>query len=121
MAVHPEFLTTMLTSPDDSSPRVPAKNANFMSIGVPASTRIRIGLNPEHLCSIHITVPVRYHAVHSRMRLTQVYGRRRAGATGPEFTYMAVARGSLLTPEEVSGQIVVSRRVSNGAVSDSTL
>jgi HAE1 family hydrophobic/amphiphilic exporter-1 len=109
-----EFLTNYAyINLNDQLTRVPGiSNVQVFGSGQYA---IRIWLWPDQLARFNITVPEIISAVQQQNTVNPV---GMAGGEpvppGQEFTYMAVARGSLITPEQF-GQIVV-RESSNGAI-----
>jgi HAE1 family hydrophobic/amphiphilic exporter-1 len=109
-----EFLTNYAyINLNDQLTRVPGiSNVQIFGSGQYA---IRIWLNPEELARFNITVPDVISAVQQQNAVNPVgMAGGEPAPPGQEFTYMAVARGSLLTPEQF-GQIVV-RESSTGAV-----
>jgi HAE1 family hydrophobic/amphiphilic exporter-1 len=109
-----EFLTNYAyINLNDQLTRVPGiSNVQVFGSGQYA---IRVWLWPDQLARFNITVPEIISAVQQQNTVNPV---GMAGGEpvppGQEFTYMAVARGSLITPEQF-GQIVV-RESSNGAI-----
>jgi hydrophobic/amphiphilic exporter-1 (mainly G- bacteria), HAE1 family len=109
-----EFLTNYAyINLNDQLTRVPGiSNVQVFGSGQYA---IRVWLWPDQLARFNITVPEIISAVQQQNTVNPV---GMAGGEpvppGQEFTYMAVARGSLITPEQF-GQIVV-RESSSGAI-----
>lgn len=108
-----EFLTNYAyINLNDQLTRVPGiSNVQVFGSGQYA---IRIWLSPEKLARFNITVPEVIGAVQQQNTVNPVgMAGGEPAPPGQEFTYMAVARGSLLTPEQFA-QIVV-RESSTGA------
>jgi hydrophobic/amphiphilic exporter-1 (mainly G- bacteria), HAE1 family len=108
-----EFLTNYAyINLNDQLTRVPGiSNVQVFGSGQYA---IRIWLSPERLARFNISVPDVISAVQQQNTVNPVgLAGGEPAPPGQEFTYMAVARGSLLTPEQFS-QIVV-RESSTGA------
>ena len=108
-----EFLTNYAyINLNDQLTRVPGiSNVQVFGSGQYA---IRIWLSPDQLARFNISVPEVISAVQQQNTVNPVgMAGGEPAPPGQEFTYMAVARGSLLTPEQF-GQIVV-RESSTGA------
>lgn len=109
-----EFLTNYAyINLNDQLTRVPGiSNVQVFGSGQYA---IRIWLNPEKLARFNISVPEVISAVQQQNTVNPVgMAGGEPAPPGQEYTYIAVARGSLVTPEQF-GQIVV-RENSSGAV-----
>jgi hydrophobic/amphiphilic exporter-1 (mainly G- bacteria), HAE1 family len=108
-----EFLTNYAyINLNDQLTRVPGiSNVQVFGSGQYA---IRIWLSPDQLARFNISVPDVISAVQQQNTVNPVgMAGGEPAPSGQEFTYMAVARGSLITPEQF-GQIVV-RESSTGA------
>jgi hydrophobic/amphiphilic exporter-1 (mainly G- bacteria), HAE1 family len=109
-----EFLTNYAyINLNDQLTRVPGiSNVQVFGAGQYA---IRIWLKPDQLARFNISVPEVISAVQQQNAVNPVgMAGGEPAPSGQEFTYMAVARGSLLTPDQF-GQIVV-RASSAGAI-----
>ena len=109
-----EFLTNYAyINLNDQLTRVPGiSNVQVFGSGPYA---IRIWLSPEKLARFNISVPEVISAVQQQNTVNPVgMAGGEPAPPGQEYTYIAVARGSLVTPEQF-GQIVV-RENSTGAV-----
>jgi hydrophobic/amphiphilic exporter-1 (mainly G- bacteria), HAE1 family len=109
-----EFLTNYAyINLNDQLTRVPGiSNVQVFGAGQYA---IRIWLSPEKLARFNISVPEVISAVQQQNTVNPVgMAGGEPAPPGQEYTYMAVARSSLVTPEQF-GQIVV-RENSTGAV-----
>src|ERR1700758_4870392 len=108
-----EFLTNYAyINLNDQLTRVPGiSNVQVFGSGQYA---IRIWLKPDQLARLNISVPEVISAVQQQNTVNPVgMAGGEPAPRGQEFTYMAVARGSLITPEQF-GQIIV-RESSKGA------
>jgi hydrophobic/amphiphilic exporter-1 (mainly G- bacteria), HAE1 family len=108
-----EFLTNYAyINLNDQLTRVPGiSNVQVFGAGQYA---VRIWLKPDQLARFNISVPEVISAVQQQNAVNPVgLAGGEPAPSGQEFTYMAVARGSLLTPDQF-GQIVV-RASSAGA------
>jgi hydrophobic/amphiphilic exporter-1 (mainly G- bacteria), HAE1 family len=108
-----EFLTNYAyINLNDQLTRVPGiSNVQVFGAGQYA---IRIWLKPDQLARFNISVPEVISAVQQQNAVNPVgMAGGEPAPSGQEFTYMAIARGSLLTPDQF-GQIVV-RASSAGA------
>src|ERR1700737_4161650 len=110
-----EFLTNYAyINLNDQLTRVPGiSNVQVFGSGQYA---IRIWLQPDQLARFNISVPEVISAVQQQNTVNPVgMAGGEPAPSGQEFTYMAVARGSLITPEQF-GQIVVRESSSGAAV-----
>src|SRR6202048_4065707 len=108
-----EFLTNYAyINLNDQLTRVPGiSNVQVFGSGQYA---IRIWIKPDQLARFNISVPEVISAIQQQNTVNPVgLAGGEPAPSGQEFTYMAVARGSLVTPEQF-GQIVV-REISAGA------
>ena len=108
-----EFLTNYAyINLNDQLTRVPGiSNVQVFGSGQYA---IRIWLKPDQLARLNISMPEVISAVQQQNTVNPVgMAGGEPAPRGQEFTYMAVARGSLITPEQF-GQIIV-RESSTGA------
>jgi HAE1 family hydrophobic/amphiphilic exporter-1 len=110
-----EFLTNYAyINLNDQLTRVPGiSNVQVFGSGQYA---IRIWLKPDQLARFNISVPEVISAVQQQNTVNPVgMAGGEPAPRGQEFTYMAVARGSLVTPEQF-GQIVVRESSTGGTV-----
>ena len=110
-----EFLTNYAyINLNDQLARVPGiSNVQVFGAGQYA---IRIWLWPDQLARFDISVPEVISAIQQQNTVNPVgMAGGEPAPSGQEFTYMAVARGSLITPEQF-GQIVVRERATGATV-----
>jgi HAE1 family hydrophobic/amphiphilic exporter-1 len=110
-----EFLTNYAyINLNDQLTRVPGiSNVQVFGSGQYA---IRIWIEPDQLARFNISVPEVISAIQQQNTVNPVgLAGGEPAPSGQEFTYMAVARGSLVTPEQF-GQIVVRETLAGATV-----